>query len=412
MSEGRGGGMHGLAGLDRGCLNTHVHLPPNFSAFRTVEDAVETAAAEGILVLGASNFHDLGVYQRFGPAADRAGVLPLFGFEVIAALEDQARAGTRVNDPENPGRAYVCGKGVAGHAAPGDEARRLLDEARALNVERIGRMVGLVRDRLSGAGLPADLSHESIVEQVAADAGVPSAWVVLQERHVAEAAQAAIFERLPPDRRRGLLELVYGAPAAAGPDDAMGVQREIRARLIKVGGPAFVPESPLSLADATRLILELEGIPCYPILADGATPVCEWEEPPAALAARLASLGIVAAELIPVRNRPEVVDTYVAALRSTGIVVMAGTEHNTRARIPLEPRCADGSLPSPAALDAFAEATCVVVAHQHLRAEGRPGFVDRTGAPAPGFPDGEARIRWFRDLGADLIAEHALSVAR
>jgi len=29
----------------------HVHLPPNFSAFDTVEDAVATAAAEGVRVL-------------------------------------------------------------------------------------------------------------------------------------------------------------------------------------------------------------------------------------------------------------------------------------------------------------------------------------------------------------------------
>ena len=44
----------------RPIVNTHVHLPPNFSAFETVEDAVGTAAAEGVRVLGASNFHDRG----------------------------------------------------------------------------------------------------------------------------------------------------------------------------------------------------------------------------------------------------------------------------------------------------------------------------------------------------------------
>ena len=29
-------------------FNTHLHVPPNFSAFTTVEDAVETAAREGV----------------------------------------------------------------------------------------------------------------------------------------------------------------------------------------------------------------------------------------------------------------------------------------------------------------------------------------------------------------------------
>ena len=108
------------------------------------------------------------------------------------------------------------------------------------------------------------------------------------------------------------------------------------------------------------------------------------------LAERVLARGIHAAELIPIRNQPAVVDAYVAAFREAGIVVTAGTEHNTPARIPLEPRCADGSLPSAAALEAFREGTCVVAAHQHLRASGRPGYVDAEGRLNPGFPDGAA----------------------
>ena len=32
--------------------NSHIHLPPNFSAFETVEQAVELAADQGVQVLG------------------------------------------------------------------------------------------------------------------------------------------------------------------------------------------------------------------------------------------------------------------------------------------------------------------------------------------------------------------------
>jgi len=28
-----------------------------------------------------------------------------------------------------------------------------------------------------------------------------------------------------------------------------------------------------------------------------------------------------------------------------------------------------------------------------------------------GFPDGEARIRWFRELGAEIVANAALAVS-
>ena len=265
-------------------------------------------------------------------------------------------------------------------------------------------MVLLVHARFSGAGLETGLTAERIAADVAERAGVPSAWVVLQERHVAMAFQEALFRLVAPEGRAALLDGAFGASADPAVDDPIVVQGEIRARLMKAGRPAFVPESAVSFDDAYRLVLETGGIPCYPTLADGASPVCAWEEPPGALVERVLARGIHAAELIPNRNRPDVVDAYVAAFREAGIIVMAGTEHNTRARIPLQPRCADGSLPSPAALAAFREATCVVAAHQHLRAAGRPGYVDGAGRLDPGFPDGEARIRWFAELGAELIA--------
>ena len=42
-------------GSGRPIVNTHVHLPPNFSAFDTAEDAVRLAAAEGVAALGTAN---------------------------------------------------------------------------------------------------------------------------------------------------------------------------------------------------------------------------------------------------------------------------------------------------------------------------------------------------------------------
>ena len=59
--------------------NTHVHLPPNYSAFETAEQAVRAAAAEGVAVIGTSNYHDFRVYSGFAAAAAEAGVVPLFG---------------------------------------------------------------------------------------------------------------------------------------------------------------------------------------------------------------------------------------------------------------------------------------------------------------------------------------------
>jgi len=123
------------------------------------------------------------------------------------------------------------------------------------------------------------------------------------------------------------------------------------------------------------------GIPCYPTLADGVDPVCPFEEPAAQLAAALVERGIHLAELIPIRNKTAVVDTYVAAFLAAGIEVVAGTEHNTADRIPFDPACTDGAM-SPTARAAFWRGTCIVAAHQARVAAGKAGYVDAQGVRA------------------------------
>ncbi len=385
--------------------NTHVHLPPNFSAFDDVEDAVSAAAREGIRVMGASNFHDLRVYRRFTEAARAAGVVPLYGLELISVVEPLRAAGIRVNDPANPGRMYLCGKGVDPFREPTPAARRIDAVSRAANRERAARMTSLLRERFASAGVELDLSDTAIAADVAGRAGVPVDWVVLQERHLARAFQRALFEAVGPDDRAARLEAAYGA-APSAVEDAGAVQGEIRSRLMRAGCPAFVEETALSFDDAYHLILEWGGIPAYPTLADGTSPLCPFEADPRELVRRLHDLGIHAAELIPMRNAPETVDTYVHACRSAGMIVTAGTEHNTPARIPVEPTARGGSALSDATRAILYEGACVVAGHQAERAAGRPGFVGADGQPGPG--DTEARIRRFAVIGAELIERRSV----
>ena len=107
------------AEADRGlCLspdpavNAHVHLPPNFSAFERVEQAVDLAARQGVKLLGASNYYDYSIYASFAGLALASGIYPLFGLEILCLVEDLRQAGILVNDPANPGRMYLCGKGI------------------------------------------------------------------------------------------------------------------------------------------------------------------------------------------------------------------------------------------------------------------------------------------------------------
>ncbi len=189
---------HGRAPLP--VANTHLHLPPNFSAFRSAEDAVETGAREGVRVMGTANFHDLRVNARFAAAAERAGIVPLFGLEAISLVDELQEDGIRVNDPVNPGRMYLCGKGISGYDDPNAAAGRILAVMRDGNEGRMRRMTARLDACFAQAGFDAGLTDESIAADTADRAGVPRDWVVLQERHLALAFQRAVFEAIPPER--------------------------------------------------------------------------------------------------------------------------------------------------------------------------------------------------------------------
>ena len=391
------------AGPGRPIVNTHVHVPPNFSAFETAEEAVQAAASQGVAALGTANYYDFRVYRRFAAAATKAGVLPLFGLEIMALIDDLPEGGTLVNDPTNLDRMYLCGKAITRIDPPVPAAAVRMAQIREASDDRMRRMTALVSERFAAAGLDGGTSERQIAASVAERSGVPIEWVSLQERHVAQAFQESLFRDVEPEDRPTALGRLFEAPTRVDASDTVAVQEALRSSLMKAGKPAFVPEVAIYFADSYRLILDLGGIPCYPTLADGASPICPFEDPPERLAERLLRLGIYCAELIPVRNRPEVVDRYVSALRSAGIVVMAGTEHNTQRMIPLEPKALDGAPLSDLALEAFWEATCVIAAHQELSRSGRPGYVDGDGRLAAGFSDVETRIEAFRSMGARLI---------
>jgi len=359
-------------------VNTHVHVPPNFSAFRSPEDVVSSAKAEGARAIGISNFYDQQVYGRFGELCRTAGIVPLFGLEFITLVPDLEAAGIRVNDPANPGRMYVCGKGIDPFREKSPEAAETAIEIRQGNDARAADMVQRLDVHLQAAGLGTPLTAEAIAADVAARGGVPVEWVSLQERHIARAVEEAV-SALPVDARSAVLEKAYGAPAKAPLDDAVGMQGEVRSTLLKAGTPGFAPEVPLSFEAAHAYVLAMGGIPCYPTLADGVSPVCPFEDPAAALAAELVERGIHLAELIPIRNTSAVVDAYVEAFVAAGIEVVAGTEHNTADRIPFDPACTDGPL-SEMARAAFWRGTCIVAAHQARVAGGLLGYVDTTGA--------------------------------
>ncbi|MBC8103096.1 MAG: hypothetical protein H7Z41_10970 [Cytophagales bacterium] len=386
--------------------NAHIHLPPNFSAFDTVSQALDLAAQQGIEALGVSNYYDFQVYRDFADEAREHGVFPLYGLEVITRIEDLLQSGVKVNDPGNPGKMYLCGKGITGFAPMNDEACDLLAVIRQNDSERMAAMTLKLSRVFADRGLETGLTASAIKARVARRHDCPPDTVYLQERHLAQAFQEVLFERTPEEERASLLARLFSVPSQANLNDAVAVQGEIRSHLMKAGKAAFADETFVGFDHAYRLILSLGGIPCYPTLADGAAPICAFETPPDLLIRRIKERGIHCAELIPIRNTPAVLGEYVRAMRQAELVVTAGTEHNTLDLLPLDPTCLNGE-PIPEDVRAiFQEGTCVVAAHQYLTLAGQPGFVDASGALNPAYPSANERIAAFARLGAAVIGRY------
>ncbi len=390
-------------------VNSHIHLPPNFSAFENVDQAIKLAAEQGLVALGASNYYDYQVYADFAQGSRRANIFPIFGIEIICLDEELRAAGTKINDPGNPGKIYFCGKGITRFDQMTDQAAQLLEMIRLNDSARMEQMLLRMSEVFTERGLATDIGSRDVVDMIVRRHGCDAGTVWLQERHLSQAFQESLFRQVPPESRLQQLARVLGAAASAkDPDDSVAVQNDIRSHLMKAGRPAFVEETFIDFEDARRLILELGGIPCYPVVADGASPISDFEQTAERLIAELQQRNLHAAEWVPERNSLQLLGDYVRAMRQAGLVVTAGTEHNTLDLIPMPPRAKDGELPEDLRA-IFWEGACVMAAHQFLCLHGQCGFVDDQGQPNPAFDSAEQRIESFAKLGAAVIDRYRQS---
>ena len=380
--------------------NSHIHLPPNFSAFETVEQAVELAADQGVEVLGCGNYYDYSVYQKFTETARDRGVFPLFGTEIIALETDLQEKDIRVNDPGNPGRHYICGKGISRFEELSPRATELLNGIRTNDTLRMREMAGKIAGVFSEHGIETGLDEQAVIARVVKRHGCSADTVTLQERHLAQAFQEVFFDKVPEDQREQKLAGLFGTSPQSASSDAVGIQNEIRSKLMKAGKICFVPETFVNLAQAKELIVELGGIPCYPVLADGSKKRCEYETPMEEFIETLKVNHYTMVELITIRNSTGVLAEYVSAIRQAGIAVVAGTEHNTLDLLPMKPACVGGEAVPPEIDAIFREGICVLAAHAFLKAHGEDGFVDGQEGGA------NERIERFSRIGAVVLKKY------
>lgn len=355
-----------------------MHTPYSFSAFSDVDDALDRAVAEEVKVVGINDFYTTEGYQEWADGCAKRKLYPLFGIEFISLNEEDQKAGLRVNDPANPGRTYLSGKGLSYPFRLEEPYATMLSTVRNESNRQVEAMCAKLNDWL----LQNEVGFSLDLEQIKDDLTKGQ----IRERHLAKALRIAVYNICDNDvsRIKEMLEKLFdGKMLKSAVDNVAGVENEIRGNLLKVGGAAFVPEEPaafLPMKTVQEIIIAAGGIPTYPFLADDANGnYTDFENDLERVAKQLTDRGFHSVEFITTRNDVELLEKYASYLYDQGFVVTFGSEHNTPAMEPIELFAKGGTPLTARLMEINYKGACVIAAHQHLVKQGLNGYIDQDG---------------------------------
>lgn len=357
-------------------VNAHLHTPYSFSAFDDLEKVVECAAKEGVAVVGINDFFTTEGYAAWSEACEKYKVQPLYNIEFIALDLTAQTAGLRVNDPGNPGRTYLSGKALSHPLQLNEPYAGQLKQVFEASNAHVQSMCNKLNMLLHSVDAPFVLDFDRIRSTMTLGS--------IRERHLAKALRLQMEEHLQETARLALYERLFGQPVQSDIKNAAALENEIRGKLLKAGGAAFVPESAnifLSVDAVCRIILAAGGIPTYPFLADDAKGnFTDFEAPVDQTAARLKEMGIYSTEFITTRNSTAVLEEYAQYLWNQGFLVSFGSEHNTPAMEPVRLSTREGVELSPILKTINYQSACVMTAHQALVQDHKTGYVNKDGS--------------------------------
>lgn len=344
-------------------VNAHLHTPYSFSAFTDVRQALDMAAAEDVRIVGINDFYSLDGYREWNDECAARHLYPMFNIEFISLNSEDQAAGLRVNDPNNPGRTYLSGKGLAYPVILSGKEARMLADVRAESNAQVERMCAKLNAHLDEVKAGFNVDFKYIVKELTRGS--------VRERHLAKALRMAVDAKADKIQDRlALYERIFGGqPLKSAPDNEASVENEIRSKLLKAGGAAFVPEDPkafLPMETVCQIIKAAGGIPTYPFLADDAKGnFTDFEGDLQKAADTLKKRGIKSVEFITTRNTTAVLEEYSGYLQDEGFIVTFGSEHNTPALEPIRLRTRDNAEGLSEKLrETNYRGACAVAAHQ------------------------------------------------
>ena len=342
-------------------VNAHLHTPYSFSCFDSIGQALDMASAEGVKVVGINDFYSTEGYGEWDAECRKRSLFPLFNIEMIALSEPRQSAGIRVNDPNNPGRTYLSGKGLKYPVILSGKQAAELAAVKAESNAQVERMCLKLNAHLDSVKAGFNLSYPEILSTLCRGS--------VRERHLAKALRLAVDERFKGEDRLDFYFRVFGGNALkAEPENVAAVENEIRSRLLKAGGAAFVPEDPkafLPVETVQDIITAAGGIPTYPFLADDAKGnFTDFERDLPKCVDDLKKMGIRSVEFITTRNTTAVLESYSSYLEAEGFIVSFGSEHNSPSLEPVKLRTRDASGLSEKLREVNYRGACAIAAHQ------------------------------------------------
>lgn len=379
-------------------VNGHFHTPYSFSAFREMRQVFDMARAEGVKVLGINDFYTMAGYEEFHDLSLEYKSFPLFNIEFMGLLKEEQKNKIRVNDPNNPGRTYFSGKGLDFPVELEGSSLRKLENLRLESQEQAKEMFTLVQKHLET--IDPDLVPDYDRSMTDYTRGM------LRERHIAKIIKERVFSKftLENDRRDALKKIYGGTESKADLDNPTAIEGEIRSRLLKSGGVAYVKEDPkafLEIDEVIRIITDAGGIPTYPVLLDDKDGnTTEYERNMETLFEKLTSMNVWSLELIPGRNDFDRLKEFVSFFYDRGFLITYGTEHNTPDLIPVRVSTRGGKALDEELERICFEGSCLIAANQYLRAKDEEGYIDRNTRPRLDKKDefielGNAVIEYF-----------------
>jgi len=384
--------------LAKGFINLHVHTSESFSVFQSPTEAVWHAYCEDILYFGINDHYTIAGHPEFRDACAAAGIRAGFSIEAIAMDEKALKKNRRYNDPDNPGRMYLIGKGVIRDLKR--ESRSHLTAMQDAIRMRNRRIVEKLNGYAGRRGILLELTYT--------DAELLTPNGNTTERHVVQAMCDRIAERYPDiEKRRVVYEHLIDYPVDDKTViDSAEIQTLVRARLVKSGCPCYVEEDEKAFTTVENLVMMYRAygsVPTYPLMGN---PITEEEEDLGQLVRKMLDIGLFAFDIIDyrteVRRAGEVIDTA----SRYGLPVFIGTEHNTKTMLPLVGPVAG----APDYYDYFLRSANFLLGHQLLGALCDYGSVTKSGKTR--FNDLHTWFQFYERIGKMNISAEKMKLLR